>query len=111
METVGREGCNKRKADLIEKDLNRVEENLEEVAKLYDDAVEAIPWEEQDDARRTRDLLYDSSEEWIRRVRAKIRSLAEETPQPTQRNIRSHLQRVHLPYFSGKAEDWPKGSF
>ena len=108
METVGREGCNKRKADLIEKDLNRVEENLEEVAKLYDDAVEAMPWEEQDEARKTRDLLYNSSEEWIRRVRAKIRRLAEEMPKPIQGNIRRHLQRVHLPYFSGKTKDWPE---
>ena len=42
MEAIGREGCSKRKADLIEKDLNRVEESLEEVAKLYDNAVEAM---------------------------------------------------------------------
>ena len=108
METIGREGCNRRKADLIEKDLNRVDENLEEVAKMYNDAVEAMPWEEQDDAKRTCDILYNSSDVWIRRIRAKIRTLAEETPQPTQRNIRSHLQRVHLPYFSGKAADWPE---
>ena len=63
MEGIGREGCSRRKAKLIEKDLDRVEESLEEVAKLYDVAVEAMPWEEQRDARRTRDLLYDSSEE------------------------------------------------
>ena len=53
METIGREGCNKRKADWLEKDLNRVEENLEEVVKLYDTAVEETPWKEKDDARRT----------------------------------------------------------
>ena len=108
METIGREGCNKRNADLIEKDLNKVKENLEEFTKLYNDAVEAMPWEEQDDARRTCDLLNDSSKEWIRRVRAKIQRLAEETPQPNQGNISSHLQRVHLPHFSGEAEDWPE---
>ena len=46
MEAIGREGCSKRKADLIEKDLNRVEEGLERVAKLYNDTVEMMPWEE-----------------------------------------------------------------
>ena len=29
-------------------------------------------------------------------------------PQQTQGNIRSHLQRVCLPNFSGEAEDWPE---
>ena len=29
-------------------------------------------------------------------------------PQQTQGNIRSHLQRVHLPNISGEAEDWPE---
>ena len=67
-----------------------------------------MPWEEQNDARRTRNLSYDSSEEWIRGVRAKVRRLTEEMPQQTQGNIRSHLQRVRLPNFSGEAEDWPK---
>ena len=43
VEGIGREGCSKRKAKLLEKDLDKVEESLEEVAKLYDDAVEAMP--------------------------------------------------------------------
>ena len=29
-------------------------------------------------------------------------------PQKTQGTIRSHLQRVPLPTFSGEAEDWPE---
>ena len=63
VEGIGREGCSKRKAELIEKHLDRVEESLEEVTKLYNDAVEAMPWEEQRDARRACDLLYNSSDE------------------------------------------------
>ena len=64
-----------------------------------------------DDARRTRDLSYDSSEEWIQGVRAKVRRLTEEMPQQTQGTIRSHLQRVPLPNFSGEAKDWPEFRF
>ena len=41
---IGKEGCSKRKVELIEKDLEKAEESLEEVTKLYDGAVEAMPW-------------------------------------------------------------------
>ena len=40
---VIKEGCNKRKAELIEKDLNKVEERLDKYAKLYNEAVGTLP--------------------------------------------------------------------
>ena len=36
VESIGKEGCSKRKAELLEKDLDKVEESLEKVSELYD---------------------------------------------------------------------------
>ena len=47
VESIVKEGCSKRKAKLIEKDLDKVEESLEKVTELYDDVVEEMPWEEK----------------------------------------------------------------
>ena len=73
VESIAKEGCSKRKAELIEKDLDKVEESLEKVTELYDGAVEEMPWEEKREAMRVRDLSYESSDNWIRGVRAKVR--------------------------------------
>ena len=63
VESIVKEGCSKRKAELIEKDLDKVEESLEKVTELYDGAVEEMPWEEKREAMRDRDLSYDSSDD------------------------------------------------
>ena len=55
---VVKEGCNKRKAELIEKDLNKMEERLDKYAELYDDAVGTLPEDERDEASRDRDASY-----------------------------------------------------
>ena len=39
---VERSGCNKRKAEILEKDLDKVENMLEEVTSMYDGAVESM---------------------------------------------------------------------
>ena len=75
---------------------------------MYDGAVEAMPGEEQNKARRAHNLLYDSSDKWIRGARAKVRKHTKEAPPRSQGASRSHLQRVSLPTFSGKAEEWPE---
>ena len=41
-------------------------------------------------------------------ARAKVRLHTQETPPKAHGPTRSHLQRVPLPYFSGKAEEWPE---
>ena len=46
-EIVREGGCNKRKAELIETDLNKMEERLEKYAELYDEAVETLPENER----------------------------------------------------------------
>ena len=66
------------------------------------------PEEEYGGASRDRDVSYANSENWIRGVRAKVRRYTKETPHRTHGPARSHLQRVSLPCFSGKAEDWPE---
>ena len=43
VEGIVQEGCNKRKAELIEKDLDKMEDNLEKFTELYDGAVEELP--------------------------------------------------------------------
>ena len=58
VEEVVRGGCNKRKAELIEKDLNKMEERLDKYAELYDEAVEALPEDEREGASRDRDVSY-----------------------------------------------------
>ena len=98
VEGIGKEECSKRKAELIEK--VKVEESLGEVAKLYDGAVEAMPWEDQRDARRARDLSYDSLEKWIRGVRAKVRRHTKELP---------NQQRHGPPWTAGmETKSWPR---
>ena len=47
VEEVVQGGCNKRKAELIEKNLDKMEVQLEKYTKLYDGAVEEIPEEER----------------------------------------------------------------
>ena len=101
MESIVKEGCSKRKAKMIEKDLDKAEESLEKVTELYDGAVEEMPWEERREAMRDRDLSYDSSDSWIRGARAKVRRHTQEPPPRSQGAGRSHLQRVSLPTFSG----------
>ena len=93
---------------MIERDLDKVEESLEKITELYDGVVEAMPREEQRKAMRGRDLSYNSSDNWIRGARAKVRRHTQEAPPRSQGASRSHLQRVSLPTFSGKAEDWPE---
>ena len=45
VESIVKEGCSKRKAELIEKDLDKAEESLDKVTELYDGAVEEMPGE------------------------------------------------------------------
>ena len=45
---------------------------------------------------------------WTRRSRVKIRQHTQENPPQAYGPGRSHLQKVPLPYFSGKAEEWPE---
>ena len=78
VEGIVKEGCSKRKAELIEKDLVKVEESLDKVTELYDGAVEEMPWEEKREAMRDRDLSYKSSDNWIRGTRAKVRRHTQE---------------------------------
>ena len=75
-----RGGCNKRKEELIEKDLNKMEERLEKYAKLYDKAVGVLPEEEREGASRDRDASYADFENWTRRARAKVWLHTQETP-------------------------------
>ena len=49
---VIKEGSNKRKAELIEKDLNKMEEGLDKYAELYDEAVGALTEDKRDEASR-----------------------------------------------------------
>ena len=48
-EIVREGGCNKRKAELIEVDLNKMEERLEKYAKLYNEAVGTLPENEREE--------------------------------------------------------------
>ena len=85
-----------------------MEEQLEKYTELYNGAVEELPVEERGGAIRDRDVSYDRSEKWIRGARAKVRRYTQETPPNTHVPARRHLQRVSLPSFSGKAEEWPE---
>ena len=73
VESIVQEGCTKRKAELIEKDLDKMEGHLEKYTELYDRAVDELPEEERGEATRDRDLFYVNSENWIRGARAKVR--------------------------------------
>ena len=72
-EIVREGGCNKRKAELIETDLNKMEERLEKYAELYDKAVGTLPENEREEACRDRDAAYTDFENWTRRARVKVR--------------------------------------
>ena len=79
-EIVREGGGNKRKAELIETDLNKMEERLEKYAELYDEAVETLPENEREEACRDRDASYTDFESWTRRARDKVRQHTQETP-------------------------------
>ena len=85
-----------------------MKERLEKYAELYDEAVEELPEEERGGAGRDRDESYANFEDWTRRARAKVRHHTQESPPRNHGPARSHLQRVALPYFSGKVEEWPE---
>ena len=72
VEHVVRGGCNKRKAELIEKDLNKMEERLEKYAELYNEVVGVLPEEEREGASRDRDASYVDFENWTRRPEPKF---------------------------------------
>ena len=61
-EIVREGGCNKRKAELIETDLNKMEERLEKYAELCNEAVRTLPENEQEEACRDRDAAYTKFE-------------------------------------------------
>ena len=109
IEEILREGgCNKRKAELIETDLNKIEERLEKYAELCGEAVGMLREKEQEEACRDRDAAYTDFENWTRRARVKVWQHTQETPPKVHGLGRSHLQRVPLHHFSGRAEDWPE---
>ena len=49
---VVRGGCNKRKAELIEKDLSKMEDRMEKYAEMYDGAMDWLPNIEREVASR-----------------------------------------------------------
>ena len=55
-------GCNKRKAELIETDLNNMEERLEKYAELYNEAVGTLPENKREEACPDRDMAYTEFE-------------------------------------------------
>ena len=80
VEEVVRGGCNKRKAELIEKDLNKREERLDKYVELYNEAVGTLPEYEREGASRDRDESYADFENLTRRARVKVRQHTQETP-------------------------------
>ena len=109
IEDIVREGgCNKRKAELLETALNKMENRLDSYAELCNAAVGTLTGSEREEACRDRDGAYTDFKSWTRRARVKVRQHTQETPPKAHGAGRSHLQRVTLPYFSGRTEDWPE---
>ena len=81
---------------------------MERYAELCDKAVETLLESEREEVCRDRDVAYTDLKIWTRRARVKVQQHTIETPPKAQGPDRSHLHRVPLPYFSGKAEDWPE---
>ena len=71
-------------------------------------AVEQLPEIEREGASRDRDASYANFEKWTRRARDKVQRHTQKTPPKVHGPDKSHLQRVPLPYFYGKAEEWPE---
>ena len=108
MEEVERSGCNKRKAEMLEKDLDKVEQILEEVADLYDKAVPQLGPGDRERVAVERDNSYEEVDRWIRGARAKIRRSTQESPSSGPSTKRhSNLERIPLPLFLGQPEQWP----
>ena len=81
---------------------------MERYAELCDEAVGTFLENEREEACRDRDAAYTDFENWTRRARVKAWQHTKETPPKVLGPGRSHLQRVPLPYFSWKVEDWPE---
>ena len=65
VEEIKRTGCNKRKADMLEKDLDKVEQIMEKVADLYDKAVPHLELRDKQIASEERDRTYEDVDKWI----------------------------------------------
>ena len=108
VEEVERTGCNKRKAEMLEKDLDKVEQIMEEVADMYNKAVQHLEPPEKQTASEERDNTYEDIDRWIRGARAKVRRITLESPKSGPGHKRpSKLERIPLLQFLGQPEQWP----
>ena len=82
-----------------------MEERLYKYAELYDKAVGTLPENNRDEASRDKDASHADFKNWTRSARVKIWQHTQENPPQAYGPGRSHLQKVLLPYFSGKAEE------
>jgi hypothetical protein len=102
-------GISKGRLELSEADLDRAHQHLEDMLEAYDECLESV--EDQGEVE-IMELERDDLEEWatasLRRLRVDFRTcLPHQDIQPGL-GARSNLQRVKLPVFTGRAEDWPE---
>ena len=100
-------GCSRYLAERMDETINTLDQQLEEVMELYTQQLRTFPSPSGKRAA-SREALFETSSRWVRTARWRNwASVREAAPQATApQHSAAHLERVKLPTFDGKAENW-----
>ena len=100
-------GCSRFLAERMDDTINTLDQQLEEVMELYTQQLRTFPSPSGKRAA-SREALFETSSRWVRTARWRNwASVREAAPQATApQHSAAHLERVKLPTFDGKAENW-----
>ena len=94
-------------AEAMEKTISRLEGQLEEAMELYSQQIRTCSSPSGKRAA-AREALYGSTTSWIREARRRNWASVRDTPPPTAapQYGAAHLERIKLPNFDGKSQNW-----
>ena len=95
-------------AEAMDKTISRLEVQLEEAMERYSQQLRACPSPSGKRAA-AREALYGSTITWIREARRRNWASVHDMPPPAAAAPQygaAHLERVKLPHFDGKSENW-----
>ena len=100
-------GCSSFLADKMDSTISTLDQQLEEVMEMYSQQLRTFPSPTGKRAA-TREAFFETSSRWVRAARhrnwAAVREAAPKAAVP--QHSAAHLERVKLPNFDGKAENW-----
>ena len=102
-------GCTRFQAEMVDQTISKVEVQLEETMELHSKLLRAVPSPSGKRAA-SREALHESTTSWAREARRRNWACVREAPPavalPPAHYGAAHLERVKLPHFDGKPENW-----